>query len=168
MEEKVQTIHPSLMRDLVSRAKESSRGRLNHNFHPSMESNLHRFLNVMCRGTYFTPHRHAKPPKAEAFLVLEGEVGFLIFDEQGKVLQRLRLSAHPVDRPHYAGMGIDLPPGVWHTLVVLSDVAVCYEVKPGPYEVTADKEFVDWAPHEGDPGAQAALAKWQMLFETES
>ena len=100
--------------------------------------------------------------------MLEGEVGFLIFDDEGKVLQRLRLSAQPVERPHYAGMGIDIPAGFWHTLVVLSDVAVCYEVKPGPYEVSVDKEFVDWAPHEGTPGTQAALTGWERLFETEA
>jgi len=35
----------------------------------------------------------------------------------------------------------------------MSPHAVCYEVKPGPYDAATDKEFAPWAPREGDPGA---------------
>jgi hypothetical protein len=54
-------------------------------------------------------------------------------------------------------MGIDLAPGVWHTLSPVSAYAVCYEVKPGPYSAANDKDFAPWAPREGDPGAAAYL-----------
>ena len=43
-------------------------------------------------------------------------------------------------------VGIDIRPGVWHTMVVLSAHAICYEVKPGPYSAPTDKEFASWAP----------------------
>jgi cupin fold WbuC family metalloprotein len=50
-----------------------------------MEDNPHRFLNVMIRGTYVTPHRHRDPPKSESFIVLEGELAFFTFDDAGEI-----------------------------------------------------------------------------------
>src|SRR5277367_859771 len=104
----VQTVTRALIEDLVERAKRSPRLRVNHNFHASMEDNPHRFLNVMAKGTYVAPHRHLDPPKAESFVVLEGEVAFFIFDDAGKVVRMEVVGGDPI--------GIDLAAGVWHTL----------------------------------------------------
>jgi cupin fold WbuC family metalloprotein len=145
----LQIVNRALLEDLIERAKRSPRLRINHNFHASAEDNPHRFLNVMVKGTYVTPHRHLDPPKAESFLVLEGEVAFFIFDEAGHVVSTEVLGNDPI--------GIDLAPGVWHTLTPLSAHAVCYEVKPGPYLAANDKDFALWAPREGDPGVAAYL-----------
>jgi hypothetical protein len=60
-------------------------------------------------------------------------------------------------------IGIDIAPGIWHTLVVLSAHAVCYEVKPGPYSVKDDKGFAPWAPREGQPGVAEYLSKLEAL-----
>ena len=116
-----------------------------------MEENPHRFLNVMARGTYVTPHRHLDPPKTEAFLVLSGEIAFFVFDDEGNVIERRNLGGDAI--------GIDIAAGVWHSLAVLSDVAVCYEVKPGPYVQANDKDFATWAPREGDPRCAEYLAR---------
>ncbi len=106
----------------------------------------HRFLNVMLKGTYITPHRHLDPPKSESFLVLSGEIAFFTFDNEGGVLQVNRLGAGQ-------DTGVDIQPGVWHTLAVVSDHAICFEVKPGPYSAANDKDFAPWAPREGDRGS---------------
>jgi len=142
-----------MFRDLIERAESSPRRRTNHNFHASMEENPHRFLNVMLRGTYIAPHRHRDPPKAESFLVLEGEMAFFTFDDEGHIA-----TTHVLGRD---AIGIDIQPDVWHTAAVLSDHAVCYEVKPGPYSVTNDKDFAPWAPREGDPGV-AVYQEWLL------
>ena len=97
----------------------------------------------MLRGTYVQPHRHLKPPKAEAFLALSGKGCVVTFDDAGTVLSRCPIG------DACAALGVDIPAGVWHTVVVLSEVLVCYEVKPGPWDVSNDKEFADWAPEEG-------------------
>jgi cupin fold WbuC family metalloprotein len=136
-------IDSSLFESLLARARTSPRLRTNHNFHRSMEENPHRFLNVMWNGTYIAPHRHLYPPKAESFLVLEGEVAFFEFEDDGSIRRVTVLGQDPV--------GIDIQPGVWHTMAVLSESAICFEVKPGPYAVSNDKEFAQWAPREGDP-----------------
>ncbi len=145
----VQLIDSALFNGLLQRARESPRLRINHNFHYTMEENPHRFLNVMIRGTYITPHRHRDPPKTESFLILSGEVAFFTFDEQGQVT-----TATVVGRDI---IGIDIQPGVWHMLAVLSENAVCFEVKPGPYSAANDKDFASWAPRECDAGAEAYL-----------
>jgi cupin fold WbuC family metalloprotein len=104
---------------------------------------------VMMRGTYIAPHRHLDPPKPEAFVVLEGELAFFTFDDEGRIATRHLLGRDPV--------GIDVRAGVWHSMAVLSEHAVCYEVKPGPYAPVTDKTFAPWAPREGDPRATEYL-----------
>lgn len=149
--DKIQLIDRELFDRLTERALASPRRRTNHNFHGSMEENPHRFLNVMARGTYVTPHRHLDPPKSEAFLALSGEIAVFLFDNDGKVVERRDLGRDAI--------GIDIAPGVWHSVAVLSDVAVCYEVKPGPYTQANDKDFAPWAPREGDPRAAGYLER---------
>jgi cupin fold WbuC family metalloprotein len=145
----VQLLDSGLFSAFIGRARQSPRLRTNDNFHASMEDNPHRFLNVMIRGTYIAPHRHRDPPKAESFIVLEGELAFLTFDDAGQVT-----GTHILRRD---AVGVDIQPGVWHTIAVLSDHVVCFEVKPGPYSVATDKDFAPWAPREGDAGAGAYL-----------
>ena len=55
--------------------------------------------------------------------------------------------------------GVDLVPGVYHTLVVLEPDTVIYEVKDGPYVASNDKAFAPWAPPEGSPEAPAYMAR---------
>ncbi|HEY3837757.1 MAG TPA: WbuC family cupin fold metalloprotein [Bryobacteraceae bacterium] len=141
----VQILDQDLIDRLIVRARQSPRLRTNHNFHPTLDDNPHRFLNVMIRGTYITPHRHIDPPKSESFLLLRGEVAFFIFNDLGAITRTEILGRNQ--------LAIDIAPGIWHTLAVLTPVAVCYEVKPGPYTAASDKDFAPWAPREGDPQA---------------
>jgi cupin fold WbuC family metalloprotein len=147
----LQLLDSALIASLIERARQSPRLRTNHNFHTSMEDNPHRFLNVMVHGTYIAPHRHRNPPKSETFIVLEGQLAFFIFDDAGQVISTQILGRNTI--------GVDIQPGIWHSLAVLTLHAVCFEVKPGPYLATNDKEFASWAPKEGDPTAASYLEK---------
>ena len=146
-----QWITSALIHTLRAKAAASPRLRTNHNFHSGPADNPHRFLNVMMRGTYCQPHRHVTPPKAESWILLEGSVRFFTFDDNGAILTARDLAANSPT------LGIDLPPGEWHTLCVTSDCAVIFEVKPGPWDPATDKEFAAWAPPEGAPEAAAYL-----------
>jgi cupin fold WbuC family metalloprotein len=147
----VQLIDEALLDATLARALTSPRGRINHNFHPDMASNPHRFLNAWTRGSYAAPHRHLAVPKPESFIVLRGELALFVFDDDGAVTERHILGRNGI-------MGIDLAPGLWHTVTALTETAVCFEVKAGPYDAATDKEFAPWAPLEGDPAAAAYLA----------
>jgi cupin fold WbuC family metalloprotein len=151
----IQLLNSALFEDLIRRAAETPRRRTNYNLHRSMEENPHRFLNVMLRDTYVAPHRHLQPPKSESFIVLSGEIAFFTFDDDGRVATTTVLGRDP--------LGIDIQPGVWHTLAVLSDHVVCFEVKPGPYSAANDKDFAPWAPREGEPGVASYLASLLVL-----
>jgi cupin fold WbuC family metalloprotein len=149
----VQLITAKLMDEVRRKAELSARRRMNYNFHGSAEENPHRFLNVMMRGSYVRPHRHADPAKAESWVVLEGAVKLFTFDDSGRVSGAWVLT-HGGEQ-----VGIDLSAGVWHTVVVLSDRATVFEVKPGPYDAATDKEFAAWAPAEGAPEAAGYLER---------
>jgi cupin fold WbuC family metalloprotein len=147
----VQFIDDALIEATLAKARGSARLRANHNFHASHADGFHRFLNAWVRGTYVAPHRHVAIPKPEAFMMLRGELACFVFDEAGRVIERAVLGRN-------GRHGIDLAPGVWHTLAPLTEEAVCYEVKPGPWDAATDKEFAAWAPREGEPEAAAYLA----------
>jgi cupin fold WbuC family metalloprotein len=146
----IHLISESLFNTVANHAAASLRRRMNHNFHSGPTDNPHRFLNVLLRGTYVRPHRHLDPPKAESFLVLEGVADVVLFDDYGSITNRYRLGA---DSPEGHLWGVDLSPGVWHTIVAKTERVVCFEVKPGPWEPANDKEFATWAPAETDPAA---------------
>lgn len=148
----VQLIDEALLEATLARAVASPRGRINHNFHPDLASNLHRFLNAWTRGSYAAPHRHLQVPKPESFVMLRGELALFVFDDAGAVTERHILGRDGV-------LGIDLAPGLWHTVAALTETAVCFEVKAGPYDAATDKEFAPWAPREGDPAAADYLAR---------
>lgn len=148
----VQLIDESLLDATLARAAASPRGRINHNFHPDLAANPHRFLNAWTRGSYGAPHRHLLVPKPESFIVLRGELALFLFDDAGQVTERHVLGRDGV-------IGIDVAPGLWHTVAVLSETAVCFEVKAGPYDAATDKEFAPWAPREGEPAAADYLAR---------
>lgn len=156
-----QLIHRSLFATLLAKAGDAPRQRVNHNFHATLEDNPHRFLNVMLRDSYFTPHRHLHPPKAESFLVLEGELALFIFEEDGKIRE-----CHLIGRDLPA-QGIDIAPGLWHTLLVLSDHCICFEVKPGPYKQSTDKEFAPWAPAEGSADCGAYMDRLRRHIDSD-
>jgi cupin fold WbuC family metalloprotein len=156
---RVQPIDAGLFERVLDGARASSRRRLNFNFHATPGENPSRFLNVLLRGTYITPHRHIDPPKAESLIVLEGRVAFLVFDDDGRIEERYSLDS---------GRGIDVGSGVWHTAAALSEHAVCFEVKPGPYAAASDKDFAPWAPREGDPRSVAYLESLLCEFKQSS
>ena len=149
----MQLIDDEIIRMTLEAARRSPRRRMNHNFHTGPDDNPHRFLNVLLQDTYVAPHRHLTPPKAESFLVLEGCIVLICFEDDGAVRSRHWLG----DRSPATARGIDLEPGVWHTLTAVTPYAVCYEVQPGPWDPATDKEFAPWAPREGDPRAEAYL-----------
>ncbi|MGF1467616.1 MAG: WbuC family cupin fold metalloprotein [Sandaracinaceae bacterium] len=154
----LQLLDDALLDDLIARARRSPRRRLNHNFHRGPDDNPHRFLNALVRGTYVRPHRHVTPPKDESFLVLRGRVGVVVFDDEG------RLAGHHALGGPGEPLGLDLRAGAWHALVALTEAAVIYEVKPGPWDPATDKDFADWAPPEGTPEAEAFLARLLKPF----
>ena len=139
--------------DLVSgQASNSPRRRKNLNFHAGDTATAHRLLNAIEPGSYIPPHRHLDPAKDESIVILRGRLGALFFDEKGDV------SATAVLEPGGAQVGIDIPHGIYHTVLALEPGTVFFECKSGPYLPLAAEERAPWAPEEGDADAATYLA----------
>jgi cupin fold WbuC family metalloprotein len=146
-----------LMDATLARARQSPRRRANHCFHAPGDR-LQRMVNAALRGSYFQPHRHKDPDKLEIFTVLRGRVLVITFDDTGKPDEVVLLSSDPGEGAN-AARQVEIPAGAWHTLAVLSEEAVLYEVIDGHFDPGTHKRFAPWAPSEADAeAAQAYLA----------
>jgi len=154
----------SIDRDLVLQkaadAAKSSRKREIHTFHEGDPDTLQRMLNAIQPGSYIRPHRHLNPPKAESIILLKGVLAFISFTDDGSLDDS---DCIPID-PARGIYGCDIRPGVWHTIFALAPDTVFFEVKPGPYDPTVDKEFAPWSPPEGSPEAAVFLADLEGRF----
>jgi cupin fold WbuC family metalloprotein len=158
----LQRLDQELFDRVAAEARALPRLRRNHNLHREPDP-VQRFLNVMQPGTYVRPHRHLRSrPGAgfECFVVLQGAIGLLLLDPDGQVVQRERLAAAGPLR------GIQLAEGILHTLVALEPDSVMLEIKEGPYEPTADKDFLPGFPAEGSDEAQEQERRWRAQFAT--
>lgn len=143
-----------LIEQLVDRAKLSDRGRTNHNFHPQLEDPVQRMLNALEMDSYVQPHRHSGSDRWEFFIALTGCCVVLTFDEHGEVLSRNEIAhSGPV-------RGVEIAPGVWHSITAMQPGSVVFELKQGPYQATTDKDFAHWAPPEKDSCTQ----QWTTWF----
>ena len=151
-------IDDALLDAVCAEAAASPRRRKNRNFHPTDAHPGHRLLNAMQQDSYIPPHRHLDPNKDETFVVLRGTLGVLLLDDDGKVLQAVKVGAGGT------AIGVDIPHGAWHTAVALVDDTVFLEAKAGPYLPLTAEEKAPWAPAENSPEAAAYLAGLKMLF----
>ncbi len=147
-------IDNALLTALQQQAKESPRRRAHRNIHSELSDPVQRLLIAIEPGSYVKPHRHLEAAKWELFLVLRGRIAALIFDDEGRIEERMLLD------PRGAQLGFEIPPGVWHCVVALEPGSLFFEVKPGPYIQPADKDFARWAPDEGE----AACSRFMQWF----
>lgn len=133
----------SLFAKLLSQAHESPRKRSHLNLHNELDEPVQRLCIGLVKGTYVRPHHHPKSNKWELMLALRGSVVLVIFDQGGKVDERIVLGAGD------STCGIEMKPNTWHTVFPLTDDAVIFEVKEGPYTPAEQSDFASWAPEEG-------------------
>ncbi len=88
-------------------------------------------------------------------VLLRGEMAVIEFDDAGTIIEITKVS--PGDSAPV--VGIDIPHGVWHTVVALADNTVFLEAKAGPYCALSPAEKSSWAPEENDSAAAAYLSK---------
>lgn len=138
---------------LSAEAAALPRKRKNLNLHKLPEDPVQRLFNAIEPGTYVRPHRHGEPSTWEIMYFVRGSAVLLIFDETGKVLDRLELCSRG---PVY---GIEMRPDTWHTVAALETGTVFFEVKQGPYVPPQGVHTASWAPAEGTADA-ARFEDW--------
>lgn len=153
-----QKIDQTLIQQLIQQAEESPRLRSNVNFHTEMDDPVQRLLISLKKGTYVRPHHHPKAGKWELLLAVHGEIGLVLFHPDGTIQEKMLLSKGDTV------MGAEMPPDTWHTLYPVSDAAVIFELKNGPYTPAEPTDFAAWAPAEGE----AECTRFQTWVEQAS
>lgn len=153
-----QFIDRALLDEVSREAAASARRRRNRNFHGSDADVAHRLLNAIEPDSYIMPHRHLDPAKDETMIVLRGRLGVVFFDTAGRVTQTAVLA------PEDHACGVDIPHGVYHTVLACQPGTVFFEAKAGPYVPLGDDERAPWAPGEGEPATAAYAQSLRELF----
>lgn len=81
----------------------------------------------------------------------------LLFDDAGQLTEKFALAA---GGPRY---GLEIQPGVWHTLISEASGTLLVEIKPGPYAPLPEEDFAPWAPAEGEATAAGFAAALHAL-----
>ena len=144
-----------LLNDVIGEAKNLSRKRLNLNIHRDANDSVQKLFNACLKNTYFPPHLHEDTAGDEFILIIDGRCAVLFFDQFGAVSAIEILSADKRERA--AKNAINISAGVYHSLIILSEQAILFEAKEGPYDKNKAKFIAPWAPPENSNEAEAYL-----------
>lgn len=153
----IQLIDQALLDNVAAAAAIAPRRRKNFNFHVAEAAPSNRLLNAMEPDSYIPPHRHVDVSKDETIVVVRGKFGVVEFDEAGNVTGKAVLALG-------SAVGINIPHGIYHSLLALEPGSVFFESKAGPYAPLTEEEKATWAPQEGTDSAATYLANLEKLF----
>jgi len=134
-------IDKNLMNALTTKAENSDRLRTHYNLHDNLEEPIHRLCIAAAPDTYMRPHRHQN--KWELLIILRGKATVIIFDDNGKVQNKIQLS-------HENNSVLEISKGIWHVFYSESSETILMEVKAGPYVPITSEDTASWAPEEGN------------------
>lgn len=123
-----------LLDQISQKAKVNERLRMNLNLHESFESQVQRLLNALEPGTVVPIHRHTHT--AETYILLRGRIDVMFYNDIGYEVERFHLN------PLEGQYGVQIPKGQWHTLEVLEEGTVIFEVKEGPYKALGHNDIM--------------------------
>ena len=140
----IQLINENLLSGLYQKAMENERKRMNYDLRTTPEDTSQRMLNALEPGTHVPIHRHLKT--SETVICIEGCLDEVFYEELPGVdtggpvhdgetaadetvfteVARFRIC------PREQKYGIQIPKGVWHSIVV-HEPSTIFEAKDGAY-----------------------------------
>lgn len=120
----MELINKELLDKLTLEAVRNNRLRINYNFHKNLNDKCQRLLNAMEPGTVIPIHHHKV---AEMYIVLRGRLKANIYDDNKNIVE-----SHIID-PKEGNFGVQIEENKWHSVEVLEQGTVIFEVKEGPY-----------------------------------
>jgi len=112
---------------------------------------LHEMLIIHSFGQYIQPHINERSSKS--FLVFEGEMVVVVYDESGDIRDHFRLCKLGSESPFFARLNESL----YHTVVPLTDQVVFLETVMGPHTET---RYAIFAPSPDDVSAAMEYMAW--------
>lgn len=113
-------IDNQLLDDLLRKAAENPRLRMNLDLRTSPNDNSQRMLNALLPGTQVAIHRH--PKSTEDVFLLKGRIDEIVFNDAGEEIERYTLC------PANGAYGCEIPLGAWHSIEVY-EPSVIFEAK---------------------------------------
>ena len=117
-------IDNQLLDDLLRKAAENPRLRMNLDLRTSPNDDSQRMLNALLPGTQVAIHRH--PKSTEDVFLLKGRIDEIIFNDAGEEIERHTLC------PANGAYGCEIPLGAWHSIEVY-EPSVIFEAKDCRY-----------------------------------
>lgn len=115
-----------LFDSIRKQAEDSPRRRMNYDLRTSSGDTSQRMLNVLMCDTVIPIHRHTDT--SETVVICRGAVREEFYDDHGQKTAEFILRAGG-DCP-----AVQVPKGVYHTLVCLENGSVIFEAKDGAYD----------------------------------
>lgn len=146
-----------VMHSLSEEAKSHPRKRMHKNLHENYQEACQRFFNAIELDSYLRPHCHGVSQGAETLIAIKGLMAFFAFGNTGEIVAVHLFGAGRHSGLPGVGVGVEVKPGQWHTVVSLESNSVLLEMKGGPFNPEAPKYFASWAPEEMTPEGQIYL-----------
>ena len=143
----IMEINKEFLGKLFEQAVVNPRLRQNFDLRTSANDNSQRMLNALLPGTVVPIHRH--PQSTENGFLLCGKIVEVIYDGNGKEIERIHLD------PTVGNYGCVVPQGSWHTVEVL-EPSVIYEAKDGKYGEDGSETFDAFKAKEAENKEQAS------------
>ena len=147
---------------LTQESIQSNRQRQHKNIHQHYNEPSQRLFNAIGVNSYIRPHRHSIDPKEECLIAVRGRMALLVFDDIGNLQQIIRFGAQANEAQKAIGVGVNLPAGIWHTVIAEVPGSILFEVKSGPFNPEQAKEYAPWAPEEDAPEAAEYLMELKL------
>lgn len=126
-------ISNQIIDNLIAEAKASPRLRKNYNLHASTSDSVQRMFNTMEPGTIVPIHRHKSVN--ETMILLRGKMKVIEYDENYSPTSTI-LDINS------GNIGVHIKSCVWHTVEVLEEGTVVFEVKEGPYQPLSEDDIL--------------------------
>lgn len=131
------------IKKLISLADNTSRKRVRYCSHSSEHDLLHEMVIVHPRDAYVRPHKHIN--KIESMLVIDGELDYIMFDDNGNVENIVSMGDYESKKPFYQTIRQEK----FHSLIIKSKWLVFLEITNGPFD-KKDTIFAEWSPLESE------------------
>ena len=142
-------INRGVITELVEISKNTSRGRTRLCAHRNVNESVHEMFIVHPKGAYIPPHKHLE--KSESILVLDGEVEYFTFSDDGVVNQRISMGDYRSGKSFF----FRLQKPIFHSMLILSETLTFLEITKGPFK-SDDTIEAAWAPNK-DCGTEVGL-----------
>lgn len=141
--QKLISIGKSDIQNLVEIAKSTKRNRVRYCSHNDAGEIVQEMFIVHPMDAYVRPHKHVD--KIESMFVLDGEVDYVIFENNGDVKEIISMGDYQSGKLFYQSVRADY----YHTLLIHSEWLVFLEITKGPFNKN-ETIFSEWSPEEKD------------------